>query len=142
MEQSLTEVFSATAFNHAGGWANGYSGLEVTLNLAAADGARISSLALKSASTGASTPIAATTPLTVAGCQRPFEVAGTLCSYGGFSNVTPLAKTGGGTWTLADLFANAIETGALPGVARANITDTSNTKLWPTGRFFQPLSLP
>lgn len=141
MEQNLTEVFSGTAFNQAGGWANGYAGLDITLNLDAADGARISSLALKNAA-GASTPVAATDILTVTACQRPIEPStSTLCSYGGFTNVTLLAKPAGGSWTLADLFADAIEHGSLPGV-RTNIIDTSTAKLWPAGGFFQPQSLP
>lgn len=139
MEQNLTEVFSADAFHHAGGWANGYAGLNITLNLTGTDGSKITKLALL----GAATDISATDDLMVTGCQRPFEInATTLCSYTGFTNVLPLQNaTTGSAWSIPDLFVYGITNGLIPSVARVSIQDTSNALLWPKGSFLQPISI-
>ena len=135
----LTEVVSPDAFNQAGGWANGYAGLNVTLNLAGPDGGKISSLALQ----GATTAIGAADDLMVTGCQRPFELnATTLRSYTGFTNVLPLQNaTTGAAWSIPDLFVYGIANGLIPSVARVSIKDTSNAPLWPKGGFIQPVSI-
>ncbi len=134
VEEALTHVFSPTAFLQGGGWFDGLSGLDLTVDLAAPDGARVSHLGLAGA--GADLPDA--TVLTVAGCRRPLEAMDILCSYSGFSNVASLVNPAtGSAWTPVDLF--IAELPNMSAVARHSIVDTSGTVFWPEGVFVQPL---
>ncbi len=137
IEDSLTQVFSSDVFQQWGGWLDGFSGISIDLDLAAPDGNRVSSIRLD----GSATPIGSNDVLTVAGCQRPFELDATvLCSHAGFSNVAPLTNpVTGSAWTAVDLFVDAIENNTLPATTRKNIVDANNTVFWPDGDFIQPL---
>jgi 2',3'-cyclic-nucleotide 2'-phosphodiesterase (5'-nucleotidase family) len=135
LEQSLTSVYSQSAFNQGGGWFEGFAGLGMEINVAGKDGARVTRLWLSDSGL----PIADTDTFTLAGCQRPGDAADVLCSHGGFANVKPLINPASGMpWTVADLFVNLLAQGALAPVP-SRITDTSNTAVWPQAPFVQPL---
>ncbi|MBI5040718.1 MAG: 5'-nucleotidase C-terminal domain-containing protein, partial [Gammaproteobacteria bacterium] len=83
IETNLTEVFSRDSFKQAGGWSDAWSGLSLSVDLAAADGSRVKTFALANG-----TPIAVGDTVSVTGCRRPNEaVADALCSHTGFSNI-------------------------------------------------------
>jgi 2',3'-cyclic-nucleotide 2'-phosphodiesterase (5'-nucleotidase family) len=135
-EQQLTAVFSPNAFNQGGGWLEGYSGLDMNLNLASPDGARISSALL----TGTGTALSGAGTITIAGCQRPNDGSDTLCSYTGFTGVTPLLDpTTGLAFNPVDFSAQALASGLLKGSGRKSFVDSSGIAVWPVNPFIQPL---
>ncbi len=134
LEQQLTTVFAKDAFKHSGGWFEGYSGIDLQVNIAGNDGARVVSARL------AFQDLASVPNLTIAGCQRPMESTGTLCSYTGFANIKPLVNPQTGlAWNPVDFSSYAISMGLLTGVPRSSIKDLSNTPLWPASIYIQPL---
>lgn len=138
IESNLTAVFSTEVFNHSGGWFDGYDGLSLTLNLKNPDGERIVDIRRKDDST----PIADDDILHVAGCVRPveFDANDTLCSYSGFSNVTSLTNPDTAEpWTVIDFLTKMIGDHALPDSRTHDITDESDTLLWPQSDYYQPL---
>ena len=137
MEQALTNVFSPDVFKQSGGWLEGFSGLETTLNLAKPDGRRITDLRL--GKTGKS--LRASDTVTVTGCTRLMDARDSLCSYSGFSNVQPLVnKATGKPWTPIDIFVSGLADGAVKSSAlQPQIKDKSAAPLWPRVPFIQPL---
>lgn len=136
MEANLSAVYSPTIFHQGGGWADGYSGLDVELNLAAADGGRISALRYSDTQI----PVADNDVLLVAGCQRPFDDAQVLCASPGYANVTTLINNStGADLTPQALFIQALSGAHLRGGARRDMQDANNTPLWPQGDYYQPL---
>jgi 2',3'-cyclic-nucleotide 2'-phosphodiesterase (5'-nucleotidase family) len=135
LEQSLTSVYSKTAFNQAGGWFEGFAGLGMEIDVAGNDGARVSRIWLSDSGQ----TIADSDVFSITGCQRPDDAADVLCSHSGFSNVRALIdpKTGA-PWTVADMFVSLLAQGTLLST-RSHITDTSNTPVWPQAPFVQPL---
>ena len=138
IEEQLTRTYSSDAFNHIGGWNYGFSGLDMTLDLAAGDGQRIKTLSYS----GTTAPVGDADQISITGCQRlPIEFAGTLCAYEGFTNVEPY--TGiflpvGEELTALDLFVAALGSHTFDG-SRHNITDLNNTPMWPASDSIQPL---
>lgn len=136
MEDGLRYVFSPDVFQQSGGWFEGYSGLRAELDLAKPDGHRIQQLWLKDSKQ----PLSGDKVVTIAGCTRPFEAAGTLCSYSGFDNVRPLINPDTGeAWTPVDVFRHALAQGPLAGETRRDMSDLNQTPLWPAADFVQPL---
>lgn len=136
MEEALTNVFSTDVFRQSGGWLEGFSGLDATLNLAAPDGRRVISMRLKE-NGKAVTP---SLTLKVAGCSRFMDPADSLCSYAGFRNVKPLKNLRTGqTWTPVDLFIDAVGKGVPAFDASNNLKDTSGFNSWPRTPYIQPL---
>lgn len=137
MEQSLTFVFSPDVFQQSGGWFEGYSGIRMILDLARPDGQRIQGIKLKDS--GAA--ITADSRISIAGCKRPFDSAGTLCSYPGFDNVEALINPEtDAAWTPIDILAHALSQGPLPAANRRDIEDLNRTPVWPEAPFVQPLT--
>jgi hypothetical protein len=135
MEQGLTSVFSADAFKQGGGWMEGFSGLQVRLDLSKPDGERITEIRLR----GNNQPISSDSSLSVTGCSRPLDASDVLCSYSGFSQVQALINPATGKpWMPVDLFVAALAQGALPG-ARRDLTDLNQTAVWPQTPYVQPL---
>ena len=140
IETNLSEVYSPTIFNQAGGWADGFSGLTMVLDLAQPDppaGTRILSLML----TDTGLPIDDNLTYSIAGCVRPAETlnssptditAGKLCSYSGFTSVVDTGTTMIQAFTDI-LIANGIAN------ERHDINDTSGALLWPAGEYYQPM---
>lgn len=144
MEQALTNVFSTDVFLQSGGWLEGFSGLDTTVNLANRDGHRITALRLSQ--TGK--PVTADDKLSVTGCTRLMDAPDSLCSYSGFSNVKPLInKATGQPWTPVDIFVNGlsgdtqshVQTRALQTSRSTHIKDQNATPFWPRTPFIQPL---
>jgi len=136
-EQILASVFSSDPFNHIGGWNYGFAGLDVTVDLAAGDGKRVTSI--RYADTGVMVKPGDT--LTVTGCRRmPFDYPGKLCAIDGFTNISPipLNPLKGIPWTAVDTFIMLMSQNTFNG-AHKHITDTSNVAVWPATEFVQPL---
>lgn len=70
------------------------------------------------------------------------SAAETLCSYSGFENVQSLLNPDSGSeWAAADFLISVIENQELAGLgitSRTSISDSSETKTWPQGIFYQP----
>lgn len=143
MEGNLTRVYSTTIFNQGGGWFDGFSGVDTVLNLAGADGARISQL--RNHATGL--VFGDSEPITVAGCVRPGDPAGTMCSYTGFTNTASFINPASGqAWTSVDIFIDALNRTTSASGRRRNFVDLNETaywlnatSLWPNDIFVQPL---
>ena len=135
VEGTLTSVFSTAIPLQQGGWMEGYAGIHAQLDLAAPNGARVVTMTLPDGTAMADTGV-----YTVAGCRRPFDDAGVLCSHPGFTNVQDFLKTDGSgqPWTNVDILRDALTNSA--SLAPTPVfTDTSGTKLWPTSAYIQPL---
>ena len=140
IEGDLTTVYSLDDFSQAGGWASGWSGLNITTDLSRANGQRLQSIARANG-----TPIADSEVLSATGCLRPNDVAdgtGTvLCSFSGFSNVKSLINPStGNPWYPQELFSVALQQGWLADGARHNIIDLAATPAWPDQPYVQPLA--
>lgn len=136
LEESLKSVYSHDAFNQAGGWTFGFSGLKATVDLSAPDGARVSDLHLSDNNT----PITDSTVLTVTGCRRPIEPLDKLCNFRGVTNVRPLIGTGMlEPWTGIDILIEGLSKKVPFNAARRDITDVSGIPLWPQSPWVGPL---
>lgn len=139
LELNLEDVFSSDVFHHSGGWTDGYSGIQLSVDLAEATGKRIQSIAYKDG-----TPLLESDTIKMIGCARPMDVDAptTLCSYSGFTNVVTIENPqySGYAFSSADFFIYGIQNGLLDSVsARRTIQDTSETAMWPQSEFYQPL---
>jgi len=150
IEENLTSVYSTTIFNQFGGWFDGFSGMDININLSQPDGNRLQSLVLPNTmgggghGGGGGGTIANNAILSIVGCIRPFDNPGTLCSYTGFTSVTPITNAGQtSNLTMIDFLSNALSNTNLTGpnapVARTNVNDSSATLLWPQGEYLQPI---
>lgn len=141
IEENLNAVFSNNIFEQAGGWTDGFSGLNLTVDLSKTNGSRV--LEMKRTDTGVD--IADTDLLTVAGCSRPMDSSAstTLCSYTGFQNVTDFVNPSTNeAWAAADFLIEAVKKldfQQLGITVRENIDDQNNTPMWPDSTFYQPL---
>ncbi len=137
MEQVLTNVFSPDVFKQKGGWFDGFSGLNATLDLSRPDGSRILTLRL----TDTNRDLADDMVVSITGCSRPMDQSDVLCSYSGFTNVKPFINNGtGSAWTPVDIFIQALAKGPLPAATRQGMKDLHQTRLWPESPFVQPLT--
>jgi len=137
VEENLTRVFSINAFNHQGGWVDGFQGLDISANLAAADGRRVNDIYLS----GSAIPIADGDILTIAGCQKPFELGtAVMCGYDGFIDAMPLSNPAtNSSWTAIDIFVHGVQNNMLSSVPRSYFVDTNSTMFWPHVEYIQPL---
>lgn len=136
IEESLKSVYSREPFSQIGGWTFGFSGLRATVDLAAADNARV--LDLKLTDNGAS--ISNNSVVTVTGCRRPIEPRDKLCNFRGVANLQPLIRTGTfEPWTGIDILIEGLTRGVPYSAARRDITDVSGIPLWPQSPWIQPL---
>lgn len=132
MEQMLTFVFSPDVWQQEGGWVEGMSGLDVTLDLAGPDGGRIKEFA-PDGGLGDDDRV-----LTVAGCRRPLDDDSTLCSYAGFADVADIINPDTGLpMTPVELFEIGLAQDLPP--ARQSLVDVSAAPMWPESAFVQPL---
>ncbi|MEW6120821.1 MAG: 5'-nucleotidase C-terminal domain-containing protein [Pseudomonadota bacterium] len=135
IDANLTGVFSHDAFAQHGGWTDGWAGLNIKADLAAADGTRVEAMTRPDGSA-----ISASGSLSIAGCQRPMDDADVLCSYGGFTDVTPLNNPETGQpWTVQALFGALLAEGRITAPVQPQVTDASATPLWPAQQAVQPL---
>ena len=137
MENTLTHVYSPNVFNQGGGWFDGFGGLTGNINLAMPDGQRVSRLATKDNRQ----PMRDQDVFSIVGCTRPMESDGVLCSYDGFTQVSPLQNPEtGDAWTVADIFVDMLAGSGLPKVTGHNFNELSGERVWPQGTFIQPLA--
>ena len=135
VESNLAGVFSRDAFSQHGGWADGWAGLNLQINLAANDGARVQAMTRPDGSL-----IASTDSLSIAGCQRPLDATDVLCSYTGLVGVAPLLNPATSqAWLVQELFAELLAQGQINAPVVSNIADTAATPLWPQQQAVQPL---
>lgn len=138
IESSLTKTFSSNVFNHSGGWVAPFAGLYLTVNLAAADGARVQKMVL----TDTAHTVVASDVITVAGCAGMASEDGNLCGETGYTSVVAFpdpTDPAGSQWDALNMFVYALQHGYVDGVATDLVLDTNNTKMWPIGDYFQPL---
>lgn len=138
IEGNLTAVFSSDSFSQGGGWTDGWSGLNINVDLSRPDGQRVQSIARANGAAVSSSDI-----LTATGCLRPTDTSGTvLCSYDGFTNVVALINPAtGNPWYPQELFGSALSQGWLANGARHSIVDAAGTPAWPDQPFVQPLAV-
>lgn len=135
VDANLAGVFSHNAFAQHGGWADGWAGVSLQVDLAAEDGERVQAM---TRSDGRA--ITASDSLSIAGCQRPMDDADVLCSYSGFTDVAPLINPETSqAWLVQDLFSELLAQGQIIAPASSHIVDTSATPLWPVQQAVQPL---
>ncbi len=162
LEGGLLKTFSPNTFDQEGGWMFGYSGLKIEVDLKQPAGQKVQKIVdnysgnntilfdVTLATNGGSVfPLGNTVALTVAGCGRPFDLPGLICSMPGFQSVISLndPNSSGGIgpnsnkYAASDFFINNI--GLLINSAatttRKDFTDISNTLMWPDNEFVQPL---
>ena len=130
IEDALNLVFSAEEWEQNGGWVEGFSGIDIEVDLSQTHGSRVTGL---SVSGGAA--IGDGDVLTVGGCRRPFDDESVLCSHPRFTNVADLMQ-GGEVLTPQELFIQGLGGTITP---RDSITDTHATPLWPEISYIQPL---
>lgn len=135
-EKLLTSVYSQTVFNEEGGWMDDFSGVDATINLNNADGARV----LYMYYTGTTNPIYANDTLTAIGCVRPIENADVLCSHTGFFNKADYINTGNAQpYTTIQLFTAFLQSNNVPVGTGNHITDISGNAAYPQLPWVQPL---
>ena len=144
IESGLSSVFSKDAFNQGGGWLEGFSGINLSIDVAGTDGARIKSAVLSNGS-----PVNDAATYSITGCTRPDDFltgSDVLCSYSGFTNVAGLINTATGSpYTVQEMFIDLMAPASggnviVPLPAGTNHhTDTSNTPVWPNSPFVQPM---
>lgn len=134
VESLLTNVFSPDAFSQSGGWVDGFSGLEIDVDLSRPDHDRVLEMRLR----GTGEVVTDERALTLTGCSRPVDTSTNLCSHPGFVDVEPFVnpKTGE-RWTPVDIFIEGLKT--VPPPQGETFSDTAATPLWPTTPFVQPL---
>lgn len=138
IEYNLTSVFSTDIAQQSGGWADGWSGLKIKLDLARPDGSRVLDMQLKDEAR----PLLPDELVTVTGCARPFDSKAdtTLCSYDEFESVESLINPDTNRpWTAADLFIYGLKNGLIGKQNRHDVEDVHQTKMWPVNEFVQPL---
>jgi 2',3'-cyclic-nucleotide 2'-phosphodiesterase (5'-nucleotidase family) len=141
IEENLENVFSQSAFNQSGGWVDGFSGLNMTVDICQNLGNKLIQLEKPDG-----TPLQDSDILDVTGCARPFDqnATTTLCSYDGFSNVVSTQHPDGVTGDLSavDFFIYALQNNLHSNISpRSNIADQNNTTQWPVNSFVQPLTV-
>ena len=138
IENSLVKTFSTDVFAHSGGWYAPYAGLDLTVNLAAPDGARVQQMIL----TDTAQPVQSADVMSVAGCAGLASEEGDLCGESGYENVTALPNptdSSDNQWDALNMFIYAVQNGYVDGVESDFVHDTNNTSLWPDSDYFQPL---
>jgi len=141
IEQNLAAVYSTEIFNQAGGWVDGFSGIDLQVDLSATMGKRIQSLTF----TGSGATPSNDSIINVTGCARPFDLEAqtTLCAYSGFENVSPLINPNSGTpYASADYFIDQlmIDNPVLQEIkSRESIKEQSGQSMWPISPYVQPL---
>jgi 2',3'-cyclic-nucleotide 2'-phosphodiesterase (5'-nucleotidase family) len=133
LESALEAVYSRSTPLQNGGWLEGFSGFDVGVDLALAAGSRVQSMSLHGGG-----PMLPSTTYTIAGCRRPMDDAGVLCSHGGFTNVQDLLSPAGTPWTNVEIFRDGLDRAASLHPTAA-VIDSSGTPLWPQGPWIQPL---
>jgi 2',3'-cyclic-nucleotide 2'-phosphodiesterase (5'-nucleotidase family) len=141
IENNLTAVYSQDAFATHGGWTDALGGLDITLKLMAPDGQRVAALKLAGGK-----PVNADAVLSVAGCTRPQDETGMLCSYSGFKDVRPLVNPATQQpYYVQELFARLVAEGRIKTLPTAHLHDSAasaaSAKLpqWPASPWVQPV---
>jgi 2',3'-cyclic-nucleotide 2'-phosphodiesterase (5'-nucleotidase family) len=137
IESELTKVFSSDVFLHSGGWYAPFAGLNLTVNLAAADGARVQSMVI----TDTGHLVQTSDVVSVAGCAGQSSDDGYLCNESGYANVVALPTPGSTRtqWDALNMFIYALQHGYVTNEENDYVQDTNNTLLWPEGDYIQPL---
>jgi sulfur-oxidizing protein SoxB len=137
IELELTRVFSPDSFQHSGGWLGSFGGLEIEVDLAAADGERVRRMILS----GSREPIRDDQTITVTSCIRPFDGDDFMCSNPGYMEITELENPATGrAWSPLELLVSEFESGRELGAGTSRVHDQGGRVLWPHGPFIQPLT--
>lgn len=137
MEESYKTVYSQDPFDQLGGWTFGFSGLKATVDLGAANGARVLNMHLSDNAA----VITDDSVVSVTGCRRVIEPMDKLCNFRGVTNLRPLIRTGTAEpWTGIDLLIEGISKQMPYYAGRRDITDISGIPTWPQSPWVQPLA--
>jgi 2',3'-cyclic-nucleotide 2'-phosphodiesterase (5'-nucleotidase family) len=132
VEEALTAVLTTAVPLQNGGWVEGFSGVSFDVDARAADGARVQAARLPGGA-----PLVGATAYSIAGCRRPFDDAGVLCSHSGFIGVTDLRHPDGGVVTNVEVLRDGLgRVGLSWGPA---LSDSSAQTWWPVSAWVQPL---
>jgi 2',3'-cyclic-nucleotide 2'-phosphodiesterase (5'-nucleotidase family) len=136
VEKSLNNVYATNAFDQGGGWVEGFSGLNMDINLNNTYGSRIQSMKLE----GSTTELNKNDTLSVTGCQRPNEAADILCSYTGFFNKADFINSStSAAWTPQQILENYLITDTIKSPNRKTFNDVSGIPVYPYSPWVQPL---
>jgi 2',3'-cyclic-nucleotide 2'-phosphodiesterase (5'-nucleotidase family) len=133
LEATLTEVFSTNIPLQNGGWVNGFAGFRAQIDLSQPDGHRVVTLTRPDGAT-----ISDGEQVAIAGCRRPMDAEGILCSHSGFSSVTDLMKDDGTVWTNVDILRDGFQRGNSLSATKV-FQDVSGISRYPVDAFVQPL---
>ena len=132
IEDNLEKVFTTDIHQQSGGWFDGWSGLEMSLNLKDQKGQRVKEIY------AGSKYITDSSIISVTGCRRPMDAEDVLCSYSGFTEVKAILNSSGEEISNIDLLEEAFASGAHFN-ERKSINDLSGTEFWPLNPFVQPI---
>lgn len=137
LEKLLKSVFSQSAFNQSGGWVDGFSGIDATVNLNNPDDSKVVSMFYR----GTTNPINPTDNLTVIGCVRPNEATDVLCSHTGFTNkVDYINPANSQPYTAIQLLEEYLTTNIFNVDTTHHITDLSGQSQYYQSPFVQPIN--
>lgn len=131
-EDALGAVLTTRVPLQNGGWVEGFAGVTFDVDARAADGQRVTG-----ARVAGGGPLLPGTTYTIAGCRRPFDAAGVLCSHDGFGPVSDLLHPDGGVVTNVEVLRDGLSRGGL--VPAPAFHDTSAQAWWPEAPWVQPL---
>jgi len=136
LEKLLKSVYSQTAFNQSGGWVDGFSGIDATVNLDNPDDSKVINMFYR----GTTNPINPTDNITVIGCVRPNEDADVLCSHTGFTGKADYINPANSQpYTAIQLLEEYLTTNVFNVDTVKHITDLSGQSQYYQSPFVQPV---
>ena len=134
-KESVVKSKARHRFEAPFGNGNQHVSCDVTLNLMAPDGQRISALKLADGKL-----VHADSMLSVAGCTRPKDDPDVMCSYSGFADAQPLINPATkAPYYVQELFARLVAEGRTKALPDAHLHDTSGQPQWPRSPWVQPV---
>lgn len=136
LEKLLKGTFSQTAFNQSGGWVDGFSGIDATVNLDNPDDSKVISMFYR----GTTNPINPTDNISVIGCVRPNDASDVLCSHTGFTGKADYINPANSQpYTAIQLLEEYLETNIFNVDNAHHITDLSGQSQYYQNPFVQPV---
>ena len=136
LEKLLKGVYSQTAFNQAGGWVDGFSGIDATVNLNNPDDNKVINMFYR----GTTNPINPTDNVTVIGCVRPNETSEVICSHTGFTGkANYINPANSQPYTAIQLLEEYLATNVFIVDNANHITDLSGQSQYYQSPFVQPV---
>ena len=136
LEKLLKSTYSQTAFNQGGGWVDGFSGIDATVNLNNPDDSKVINMFYR----GTANPINPTDNVTVIGCVRPNEASDVICSHTGFTGKADYINPANSqAYTAIQLLEEYLTTNVFNVDNVHHITDLSGQPQYYESPFVQPV---